>query len=185
MACMPQMVGKTKIVHLKLNTYWKVHIFYCVVIEFSWFPSGKSCDSVKVPLVATTMSTQSKYESFVVSIPTWFSSLNPRKSNLAEDRNSDRFWSPLCSYHPCLWRSQGDCQNFQFRQEGAFCLMESINVRHVFSRLRNLKEDWNAVRAPKVDDNLYYGLYERCGLASQLICCYFFLDPMAAKLTNQ
>ena len=55
----------------------------------------------------------------------------------------------------------------------------------VFSKLRSLKEDWDAVRAPKEDDNLYYGLYERCGLANKLICCYFFLDLMAAKLTNQ
>ena len=90
------------------------------------------------------MSTHGKYESFVVFS---FSSLNLRKSNLAEDRNIDRFWDPLCSYHPCLWCSQGGFQNFQFRQEGAFCLMESINVRQVFSKLRNLKEDWDAVRA--------------------------------------
>ena len=63
--------------------------------------------------------------------------------------------------------------------------MKIINVPKVFSKLRNLKEDWEAVIAPKEDDNLYYGLYERCGLAIQLICCYFFLDLMAAKLTNQ
>ena len=52
----------------------------------------------------------------------------------------------------------------------------------VFSKLRSLKEDWDAVRAPKEDDNLYYGLYERCGLAIQLICCYFFLRSDGSKI---
>ena len=44
-----------------------------------------------------------------------------------------------------------------FSSTGLHCSI----LLQVVSKVRGWKEDWDAVRAPKQDNNLYYGLYYR------------------------
>ena len=42
-------------------------------------------------------------------------------------------------------------------------------IFQVVSKIRGWKESWDAVRAPKQDNNLYYGLYYRCQIINTIV----------------
>ena len=81
-----------------------------------------------------------------------------------------------------------------------FCLASTINTGSPFSRyfqvfqkLRTIKEDIDVARAPKVDENHYYGVYYRFGKYLRFIekrKSFFFMGfnclpgRMAAKSTS-
>ena len=74
----------------------------------------------------------------------------------------DWFWSHPCPCPSCFWFSQGDASNYISSWHCQVVISQSLDKSlKVMQRLKTLKNDLDVGRAPKTDQNHYYGLYYR------------------------